>query len=397
MRRIWLLTLLLMAGCASMPPLYSHTRTADREERDYLWPLGVSNKLYPGTDREVGYWRFLNVYNIEGADDDYKFRIFPLYFQGRTRQGEEYRALFPLGGKICGFPFFTEADFVLFPIYGHAMTGDTETRTLLWPFYLTRHGGRIDQFRLFPIYGEREHRRDYMTERSHFVLWPFWSDTKITGDVVDGSGYMLFPLYGHSHYERAKRGTENTTYVIPPLFCFGRGDDGYRKINAPWPFVQIEDRDEKHRRVFWPLFGRYDNKATRRRCWLWPFFHSTVSHIETPAGGKTNVVERHYVHAPLPLYYHADEVRGGTNTTYSYSRVWPLYSHRDDGGNVTTRFPELSLWSKSEQVERNLAPIWSLYKHTEKPDGESRTSLLWGIVSWGRGADGQSHFSLFWL
>lgn len=384
----------------ALRPIYSHEQTSEdvkefRSVTDILWPLGTVSRR---DDRY--YWRFLLFYGTGGAesrlaegDDPYRFRLFPFFFAGRTIDDEPYAAVFPIGGTIRNFLVFSKLRFVLFPLYADGETADVEMRTVLWPIYLTRHGEHIDQFRLWPIYGSRERRGKYQTDRTEFALWPIWTSTHIEGETINGDGFVLFPIYGHSHYERTKRGEEESWMVLPPLFTYGRGDDGFRKLYAPWPFYRAFDRDDQHERHYWPIYGSVTNKHSVREYALWPFFQKTVT--------DDTLVRRTSIHAPLPFYFHFGAEASNPSSTntvdYCYSRVWPLFSYRRNQGVTTTRFPELSLWSRSEPIERNWAPLWTLFSYRAKENGAYCTDILWGFVSWGRDSEEKRHFRLFWL
>lgn len=405
-------------------PFYSRetsspTNLATRTENDILWPVAIHSRR-----DDHFYWRVALFYGT-GVDEDptspedpWRFRLFPFVFAGRTQDGEDYAGLFPIGGSIRDFLFFHDLDFVLFPIYAEGNTHGTKMRTVLWPFYLTRHGERIDQFRLWPFYGTREQRGLHITRRSRFVAWPFWTDAESEGQV-EGSGFVLFPIYGHSRYVREHRGKEESWSVLPPFFQYGRGDDGYRRIFAPWPFVRIIDDDTRRERHFWPIAGSSVRDGdSSRRYWLWPLFISNVS----DRGG----LHSRSLHLPVPFYFHSEETRGNPPVhgraqdgdraagmaqdgdrapgvaqdgwRSSYTRLWPVFSYRSaDGGDTQVRVPELSLWSKSQQVERNWAPLWSLYTYRRKASGAYCNDLLWGFLSWGRNDNGGAVFSLFWI
>lgn len=395
-------------------PFYSRetsstTNSSTRTENDILWPLAINSRR-----DDHYYWRATLFYGT-GVDDDpsspedpWRFRIFPFVFAGRTQDGEDYAALFPIGGSIRDF-LFIDFDFVLFPIYAEGNRNGTKMRTVLWPFYLTRHGERIDQFRLWPFYGDREVRGSYVTRRTRFVAWPFWTDTSAEGDI-EGSGFVLFPIYGHSSFVRKHRGKEESWSVLPPFFQYGRGDDGFRKIFAPWPFVRILDNDDLRERHFWPLVGSTEHGHITRRYWLWPLFRT----FETERDGWRSRT----LHLPLPFYFHREEAQlekprrqdesGRENgdgqgqqdgmARSAYTRLWPVFSYRAaDGGDTQVRVPELSLWSKSEQVERNWAPLWSLYTYRRKATGAYCNDILWGLLSWGRNDGGGAIFSLLWI
>lgn len=389
------------ASMVAVRPLFSHEETGTNELKrsvtDFLWPLGTATSF-----EDNGHWRFLLFYgtygNMPDSPDAYRFRFFPFYFQGRTRGGEDYFAIFPLGGKICNFMTFTKTRFVLFPLYADGENGGVEFKTFLWPFYLERHGKNVDQVRLWPFYGTREHRSLHQTENSHFVLWPFWTDYELSGDYVNGDGFVFFPFYGHSEFERKKRGHEEAWSVIPPLFSYAKGDDGYRKLNAPWPIIRQLDLDDRYERHVWPLGGIVTNNHMNSSYFLWPFF----SHTRTTTGGRI----KDYVHSPLPFFYHSAEYLDGSldesgsitnEPVKSYTRFWPLFSHRETENGTFTRFPELTLFSNSEQIERNWAPFWSLYTSRTRSDGASCTDILWGLFSWGHDSKGKGFFQFLWF
>ncbi len=364
-----------------------------RVETDVAWPLGISSRR-----DDHFYWRALLFYGMgvddapDSPGDPSRFRLFPLFFTGHTLRGEDYAAVFPLGGTIRNFLVFSEVSFFLFPIYAEGRTAGVEFRSVLWPFYLTRHGEHVDQLRVWPFYGEAEHRGKRITTTNRFVLWPLWTETSSYG-AVSGDGFVLFPLFGHSHYEREKRGDEESWTFLPPLFSYGRGDDGYRRLNAPWPFVRFLDMDDHHERHLWPLYGRSERRGLHRDYFLWPFFSKT----RVDAGRETNSV----THVAMPLYFHREksvaDADGAITSRRAYSRLWPFFSYRDGDAGVSFRFPELSLWSGSQQVERNWAPLWSFYTYRKKPDGAYCNDVLWGFCSWGRNAEGGRIFSFLWI
>lgn len=376
-----------------------------RRETDILWPLGVSS-----VRDDHYYWRALLLFGT-GVEDDpsspedpYRFRLYPFIFMGRSQDGGEYSAFFPFGGRVRDLIILGDVKFFLFPIFASGKVQGAQMTTFMWPFYLTRHGKNVDQFRLWPFYGESEHRGFFITRRSHFIAWPFWSETEYEGQV-SGSGFVLFPIFGHAKYERKRRGTEESWTVLPPFFTYGRGDDGYRRLHAPWPFIRIVDADRVEERHYWPLYGstvrkfeasnaKHKNEpliALKNDYLLWPLFRRK----QGIANGVTNLT----VHAPIPFYFHreASTTNALDKLQNSYTRLWPIFSYRENSNGKSVRFPELSLWSNSEQIERNWAPLWSLYAYRKKPSGAYCNDLLWGFLSWGRNDSGGRIFSFLWI
>jgi hypothetical protein len=99
-------------------PFYSKVSDPVTDTRvcDVAWPLSTFHR-----DREQSWWRVVLAYGSDSdvARDDsaWKAALFPLYFQGRTRSGEDYWALFPVYGHIPHMLFMDDIDFTLFPAY----------------------------------------------------------------------------------------------------------------------------------------------------------------------------------------------------------------------------------------------------------------------------------------
>ena len=75
-------------------------------------------------------------------------------------------------------------------------------------------------------------------------------------------------------------------------------------------------------------------------------------------------------------------------------RLWPLYSYRREGDE--SRFRTLELWpfSPSAAVERNWAPLWTLWSHTRLGEA-SDTEVLWGLYRDTRRPGAAHRVSLF--
>ena len=123
--------------------------------------------------------------------------------------------------------------------------------------------------------------------------------------------------------------------ILPPLFSLVVGDDGYRSLRAPWPFIRQLDSEKRRERHWWPLYGR--NETERRRSWylLWPLI-----------GGTRHEFERDRVEsfAIFPLYYRErrvmrEESAANSATGTRYRRLWPLYSWQKNETGSRLRIP----------------------------------------------------------
>jgi len=362
---------------------------------EYLWPVASKRR-----QEEQRSWRVLLSWgwnwDVDDPESRHRLWILPFYFQGRSKNGHDYLALFPLGGTIREFAFWDRIDFALFPLWVRSQMGDIEANTWLWPFISRTSGKGVERFRVFPFYGynEREGRG-----RKTFVLWPFWTHVRYTMPGSSGTGWILFPLTGH-----LKLTDQETWWVLPPFFRVSVGDEQNR-IFGPWPFYQRE-KGEVDKFYLWPLYGRKQLAGVDQRFFLWPLGHYEKSTQPTGVKSRLHLLPffRHYTSEP-------SEVMKGEEMSSSYTKVWPLYSHlsKGDGEVRRTVIPDLNPM-RGGPIERNYAPFWRLYMRSEVEDRVD-TEVLWGLYrslkrgedyryrslfplfSWSREEEG-GHFSL---
>jgi hypothetical protein len=363
----------------------------ERAETDVLWPVGSFRRLH-----QARRWRFFPAFGEDADVADplsrWNFWLLPFYFQGRTHEGEDYCALFPIYGEVRDILTLDYARFELFPLHAAFERNGVDGETWLWPIYRRRKGAQVDHLSLFPFYGRNDHSGSEEWTR-RYICWPFWSDFEMRGPRAEGSGFIFFPFYGEIDLDR-----QQTRMVLPPFFSHTVGCDGYRRLDAPWPFIQFEDSPRRHRRSLWPFVGwtDVDDGAIRRWYALWPIF-----------GGETAVLSSRKVARTYaaPIVYH--ETRTGVSpgkagpaadgdASIAASRVWPLYSfRRSDNGESLLRVPELYPLGRHASVERAWAPLWSLYTARSHPEAGTRGEVLWGILSWGRNRTGGAHGELW--
>jgi hypothetical protein len=372
----------------ALRPLFSFVQDVPgkRHLGDVLWPLA---HWHEGPRQSK--WRVATIlaqdFDTNDPDSRYRFMAFPFVFSGRSREGRSYFALFPLGGKIHEMLAQDTIVFALFPLYLYMRHEDIETYSYLWPFISRRKGTGVDAFRVFPFY--MHSRKDGRWEKTS-VMWPLWHSVEYNYENEKGGGFILFPLFG-----RIATDSRKTIWVIPPFFQWAESGEG-KHINCPWPFIQYSS-GETDKLYLWPLWGR---KSTPRRTssfFLWP-----VVHYGRDTMGEG--VRRHF--KILPVFYYEDESRGNaasaggaardraSELASRYVKIWPLLSYRREAGQHLFRF--LSLWplEHSPAVERNLAPLWTLFS-SKKMDERREDELLWGLVS--RRREGEHYKKWSWL
>ncbi|MFC1467699.1 hypothetical protein ACFLQY_03295 [Verrucomicrobiota bacterium] len=359
----------------SVRPFITHWENETRvaEQYEVLWPL--YERWYFGQESN---WRAFVIFSgkrFDAAEENGRYRswFLPIYFQGRNVEGEDYHAVFPLGGNIYEFLGRDKITFALFPIWGKSNVGDQRTTSVLWPIYSRTKGPQDDRHRVFPIYGYSTRKDQW---HKQFVLWPIWTHARYTGKR-EGTSWILFPIYGHG-----KVGQEETTYVIPPLFRFTRSPK-QNVTNCPWPFLQFAS-GKTEKAYVWPIYGHKESDGNVRRFLLWPlgWYQKTE---------KGDGVQRRWDLLPV---WGADSLTAPDGEKLSrYWKFWPLMSYRRDGD--AKRFRMLELWPRKYlgPIERNWQPFVTLFDHQSDADGLEQ-ELLWGLCR-NQQSEDSSHFSIF--
>ena len=345
-------------------PFYSTSVDGERWRKDYFWPLYTKKGF-----KEEQYSRFLFFgYSADFSPDTERDRtwVIPFYFQGTSAQGENYFAIFPIGGTIYEFLGRDKILFVLFPFYGKSNINDVYTTTVLWPIGSKTSGGGIERFRVWPLYGTSSLENEYQKK---FVLWPIYTSVKYTNDRNPGGGFILVPIYGRIITERA----DNYWFAAP--FIRYMHSDIQWIVHAPWPFIQLAD-GEMYKRIFWPLYGKKHLGTLTRQYWLWPLIWNNKTEYARYDQHRRMIVPFFFsttdvITKPMKQYETGDVMT-------RYWKIWPLMSWERIHEN--SRFRTLELWPlrNTPGIERNWAAYWTLYRRMNT-DGVVRHDVLWGL------------------
>ncbi len=359
-------------------PFYSRTSdyNADRRVSDIVWPLGMVKTRENETDWRI-FPAFGHDFDAEDATSRHRWSVFPILFGGEDVHGDRYFAIFPLGGTLNEFLMRSRIWFVLFPLYAYSEQADNKTHSVLWPFISHTRGNDVVRWRVFPFYGY-SYNKDRWTKR--FVLWPFWSSVNYHYPNQEGGGFILFPLFG-----KVDVGDRHARMVLPPLFKWERDGDDHRALNCPWPIVQIQ-RGDVDRTYLWPLFGTESREQEKQWFALWPL-------VSARSTERVDHTFRRFRILPL-VYYESktaeeEETVESPDVTARYFKFWPLFSYRRE--EDVSLFRLLALWplKHTSGIERNWAPLWSLYTR-EKVGSSVDSELLWGVYRHRRNAEAKS-------
>jgi hypothetical protein len=355
-------------------PFYSSSvdPAEERARRDYFWPLYTRKDF---KDERYGRFLFFGYsLNFSPETDRYRHWVLPFYFKGTSAYDENYFALFPLGGKIYEILGRDKVMFVLFPIYAKSHVNEVYTTSVLWPIYSNSKGGKVDRFRIWPLYGRSSREDEY---NKKFVLWPFYNSVEYTNERNPGGGFILFPIYG-----RVQTKMGDSRWYIPPFFRYAKSENQWI-VNAPWPFIQMAGGDV-HKRVVWPLYGKKRLGINKSQYYLWPIiWHNETDYIEY-------IQHRRFV---VPFFSSSSRVISKPDGMYEKGdissrrwKIWPLMSWQRNHEDSQFRFLELWPWPNPSGIERNWAPLWTLYRR-ENNSGQIGHHILWGLYRQSKGEE----------
>ena len=352
----------------ALRPLYSQLSdpSSDTRVNDVVWPLGTFHRTH-----EQLWWRMLLAYgtdlDVNRDDAAWSAALFPVYYQGRTRQAEDYWALFPIYGHLPHVLMMDDIDFVLFPGYLDYKVNGVERKYYLWPIF-SRMGedAGVKRTGVFPVYGSTQ-RRD---ERHTYCFWPFWTSAVYGGDRNPGDSWMLFPLCGQ--VDRAK---EHQWLFLPP-FCSHGTSDSAERWRMPWPFIEKETTKTSRKVSVWPLYGNVGSEDEKRWYAAWPLIES----FELTSGSRRTERSRFFPFYVGETVYERDAA-GAEREKESYTRLWPFFSRESDQNGSHLRSLELSLIRFSGGIERNWAPFWTFYERSESED-EVKHDAFWGLLQY---------------
>jgi hypothetical protein len=331
---------------------------------EYLYPLGKFK-------REDGYTRNYIVPFHSAMDEkrwergESHFSLF-LYFQGQAEGGERYWGVFPLYGHLVDRFGRDRIRFYLWPIYSDTNDEGTYTWTFLWPILSRTRGGGKNAFRVWPLWGYREEEK---ISRTDFILWPFF--TKRVGDLDTNDPereYFLFPLY---RGVRSKTAWQVT--ILWPFFRHAVDERyGYKRWDAPWPFISFSRAVKMRRVMVFPLYHSKERPGDRTQWILWPLYQCWDDQI----GNQREVLRRYLLVNRIKTVFNDK----GEVTSKQVS-IWPLFRYSREGDEVKLYLLNL-IPLRYEGFERNWAPLYTVFRY-ERNAWRKKWDILWGLYERG--------------
>jgi hypothetical protein len=338
------------------------------DETDSLWRLEF---FYPFGKYEVkegdtkGYLFPLSNYREQEfyGKKKWDFQFFP-FFIGETKEGEDYFGLFPLFGTLLDRYGKDEIRFVLWPLYGESTLDGDQTTDVLWPFFSFIEGERKKGFRFWPLYGQRE---EVGVSKSEFFLWPVF--TKKTKDLDTDDPmeeWAIFPFY----IKKESRNFDGKTYLWP-LFSYSRNRAaGFEQWDLPWPLFRYIKGENLYGIRFFILYNYKIREGESKRGFiLYPLFRYWEDRI-----GDTQ--QRAYFIFFSRIETSVDDRGVQKGRTL---RIWPFFDYeREEGGREAFSTFHLQPF-KEEGLERNIFPLFRIFRWEKNAQGDVSANLLWGF------------------
>lgn len=349
---------------AIRPLLHStEDETEPLSRLEFLYPFG---KYQVKKDEKKGYLAPLSLFREETSDGKRKwdFQFFP-FFVGETERGEDYFGLFPLYGTLLDRYGKEEIRFFLWPLYGESVSDGVRTTNLLWPFFSFIEGKKKKGYRLWPLYGKRE---EAGVSDSEFFLWPFFIRQRKgldTDDPVEEK--MFFPFYASKESKRF----ESKTFLWP-FFAHARDRlSGFEQLDFPWPLFQSVKGENLRGIKFFPLYGYKVKEGEMKRTFiLYPLYQSEEDRMGEGQEKTTRIL--------LLSRIRTGEDRQGLEKGHSL-RIWPFFDYeRKETGQEELSFFYLFPF-KDEGFERNLFPLFRIFRWEKDADGSISANLFWGF------------------
>jgi len=352
----------------ALRPLVIHDREPDGDSiTRFLTPLGYSQN---GGGEYT--WQLLPISRYherryENGELEWQLLVFPLIYWAREPEGRTVRAFFPFGGVIEHFISYDKLVFVLFPLYVRSEQHGRTTYSILWPIFSWMHGaskaerdakGETDRhaleegsgFHIWPLYGHTHVEASY--DRT-FVLWPiFHIEHNELSNPPDKQEFkwFFFPLIGHT-----TRGAYTSTSVLWPFFGWASDPKtGMWAWDGPWPLVRLyhDPVDDVQRTRFWPFYSSFHGEGLDSRWYLWPIFN--VRHEEYEKGNLEGVD-----FIPFWRSWHRTDSEAGRS---SFQKLWPLYQiERAEEHSQRFVFPALNPLWRTPEIEEMYGWMWELY------------------------------------
>lgn len=408
-----------------LSPLVSYIRSTEhnttQKHFSFLWPLLTFKSSFSSDKASYNSRSLLfPILFTRKKTTPYTYftlkQLIPFYFSSNQGNGRGYVVLFPFfwrGNDARVFiPFYSprrQSFFGIFPFYGKfkGLWGRDKIQFFLWPLLTITEKDRIQSIHFpWPFLGIFRG-----SGGSGAKCWPLWGYLRT--DNLSTKAYFLWPL---GHYRR----------IIDP--SSGREKE---KIKGFLPLYLSIDKNKYHLRYYFPLYAREETPKRISTGYFFPLFTKSYfpKELDTetrilllflrwrkgasqrkilelfPLFKKDSSPERVRSYVMFPLYSFMMDRDENIQFKRRYliplliskEKIWlhnknekekqlvllPLFGslHYKNGASLFRVF--WPLWyTTAEPVERNFAPLWTVFERRKDTEGNLSVTLFWNIFSY---------------
>lgn len=346
----------------SVRPLFGFKKSDRESGMEAVWPFAAARSKPSGDVLWVfPYFRYTGP-DSRGSGNF----VAPLCYWASRSDGTWDWLVFPFAGDVNELFSLGHTRFLLFPLLLETRKNGMDTRSVLWPLFSHSAGRNEEKIRLLPFYASR--RIDGL-RRNQAWLWPLLTSAHSLSPDMPGYAFFSFPLGGYEQW-----GNFTGSSVLWPFFTWKSRTDSSFSVNAPWPFFRYGRGAHGESVLYiWPLWGRSVSANAHFSFWLWPV--GWYSESRTPQTVRT-------WRCVLPLYWsmYSRDRKSGKDIS-RWRHFWPLISAVSENGRETVRVPDLMPLKRVGAVERNYAPLWTLFQLDRSEHG-CNLDFLWGMFGW---------------
>ncbi|MGI9559221.1 MAG: hypothetical protein ACR2NQ_06140 [Thermodesulfobacteriota bacterium] len=270
-----------------------------------------------------------------------KTYMFPFYLQTRSETGVSHNILWPL----IGFYSDGREGFRFWPLYGSVKDSNSRLRFALWPLYLEKEKGRLEDrnYRYYKAFFPFYYRFDYQTQSHRMYLWPLF-----------------------------QKSTDSATNL--------------KSYHVPWPLINFSKSDNSRRVRFFPFFEKSEIRGVKKtRFILWPLYTSVRFNLTSSISTKDTFLLALKIRREIP---HNTNKRQSVRVD-----LWPLFTYRRDERGAA-RFHMFSpiepFIGSSGKLYRNYAFLWRPLDVRTMEGKGTAVSFLFGTFSFRKSCEKSS-------
>lgn len=369
---IWMLAISTLLGSDTAKPAVRTTfirpvgaryETDTRIDEYFLYPFGHAYR----EENSRGWMCMFNLFHYRVYHDGASIRsngtFMPFYFYQSGYGDDDYRAIWPIGGKTRGFLGKERAEWFMWPLYVKTVKQGTTHVWRPWPIW-DKSTGVVQGMAIYPIGG---HFRS-ADQESRFFLWPLGYKHQSFKHQTLRKGFL--PFYAYEE-------TPNVKDVSIGWPFFGRRVEkqpAYQERRLFWPLVVIGKGTQRCVKRYAPFYTHSENKRNNysKTWYLWPFIKE-----QRWREGRVDVHQEQVLYF---LFWHQEQFEQDTHRFLgSKTHFWPLYSYWDNGkGHKQMQMisPIEPIFQSNEKLRDLYMPIFNLYRYDETPEVVQQSFLF---------------------